>query len=94
MSPAASSSSQNNSIATKCGPSGPPGPGLRPTSIQAATTQHDSFAAGGNIGRGFSSDEGLSRAIMICNISPVTSIGDIYGFFGVSLAHEKYESTY
>ena len=95
VSPAASSSSQNNSIATKCAISGPPGLGLRPTSIQAATTQHDtSSAAEGKIGRGFSSDEGLSRAIMLCNIPPITSIGDIYGLFGVSLAHNKSKSTY
>ena len=95
VSPTACSSSQNNSIATKCVVSGPPGLGLRPTSIQAATTQHEiSSAAEGNIGRGFSSDEGLSRAIMLCNIPPNTSIDDIYGLFGVSLAHDTYESTY
>ncbi len=95
VSPAVSSSSHNNSIATKCAVSGPSGLGLRPTSIQAVTTQHDiSSAAGGNIHRGFSSDEGLSRAIMLCNIPPITSMDDIYGLFGVSLAHDKYKSTY
>ena len=61
VSPAASSSSQNNFIATKCAPPGPPGVRHRPTSIQAVSTQHDS--------RGFSS-EGLSRTIMLCNIPP------------------------
>ena len=95
VSPAASSSSQNNSIATRCAISGPLGLGLRPTSIQAASTQYDtSSAAGGNIDRGFSSDEGLSRAIVLCNIPPTTSMSDIYGLFGVSLAHDKFESTY
>ena len=95
VSPAASSSSQNNSIATKSAVSGHPGPGLRPKSIRAATNQHDtSSTAGGNIGRGFSSDEGLSRAIMLCDIPPTTSIDDIYGLLGVSLAHDNYESTY
>ena len=95
VSPAASSSSQNNSVATKCPVSGPPGPGLPPKSIQAATAQHDtSSIAGWNIGRGFSSDKGLSRAIMLCNIPLTTSIDDIYGLLGVSLAHDNYESTY
>ena len=95
VSSAASSSPQNNLIATKCTVSGPPGHGLRPTSIRAATTQHDtSSTAGGKIGRGFSSDEGLSRAIMLCNIPLTTSIDDIYGLLGVSLAHDHYESTY
>ena len=90
VSPAASSSSQNNSLATKCAVSGPPGLGLRPTSVQAATTQYDnSSAAGGNIGRGFSSDEGLSRAIMLCNIPSIASLDDIYGLFSVSLAPDE-----
>ena len=94
-SPAASSSSQNNSVATKCAVSGPPGSGLRSTSIRAATTHHEtSSTAEGDIGRGFSSDEGLSRAIMLCKIPPTTSIDDIYGLLGVSLAHDNYESTY
>ena len=92
VSPAASSSSQNNPIATKCAVSGP---GIQPTSIRAATVQHDtSSTAGGKLGRGFSSDEGLSRAIMLCNIPLTTSIEDIYGLLGVSLALDNYESTY
>ena len=95
VSPAASSPPQKDSIATNSAVSGPPGPGLPPTSIRAATAQHDtSFTAGGNLGRGFSSDEGLSRAIMLCNIPLTTSIDDIYGLLGVSLAHDNYESTY
>ena len=95
VSPAAPSSSQNNLTATKCALSGPPGLGLRPTSIHAASTQYDaSSVGGGNIDRGFSSDEGLSRAIMLCNIPPTTSMSDIYGLFGVSLAHDQSKSTY
>ena len=95
VSPAASSSSQNNSIGTKCVLSGPPGLGLRPPSIQTATIRHETFSdAIGNNGRGFSSDQGLTRAFMLCKIPPTTSISDIYGLFGVSLAHDKYTSTH
>ena len=95
VSPAAPSFSQNNSIAPECVVSGPPGLGIQPASIQAATIQHGtSSAAVGKIGRGFSTDEGLSRAIMLCNIPLITPVDDIYGLFGVSLAHDKYMSTY